>query len=296
MKRKKSLTLCIILCAALFTVACANGGINDPETGEIHLTNKLDQYIDGVYLAYGDYYNEAGLLPAMELTVKGSVITRVRFDYFDQKGQAYSTREKPEELEEVQVFRAERKSMNSALLQTQSASSLRGMFTSPFADDYVSLAARLVKNAEEGNAQPVRVIFSRSYKAAAPANEYGYTPQLTVDFTGKYITSIQFLQLNEEDRDIIALEDYIEPFTQKTGVAYRDLVKKLCTIPNDKTTLKKEPEVEGAEELYDLYNKMAEDILKMHLPFELDPQSLFSSNSVSSSHSSSSAAYRSMRA
>ncbi len=267
---KKKLTAIFILLSVLFTASCESGLINDADTGEINLSENKYSYSDGTYICGYDYYDENGYFAAMKMDIVGGIIKSVRFDYFDKKGNALSEAKSEALAETISNLKSTRRSLYTQTLANQRISGIQYSKSDRFTTDYLSLASDILFSAANSYD---KVIIKESINKYHAAIEI--TPEVTAELSATFISD----DISEITFDILAQSGASLSMDGITcmeifGISSSEMADAISMLKKT-DSLKKENTEEKFISLFDVYNSLCDDIIKMRIPTLLADKELF---------------------
>lgn len=277
--RRKKIVIYIVL--ALFVLSsCTSADYIDDDTGKIIVGKKKYEYKDGVYFAHASYFNENGYAPVMKMTVKNGIINTVHFDYASSASKLYSHLQEPSLQDEISVFKAERKQLNTSLLQLQNTDSLDMYSNLNIYESYRLFAFALLASCRSGDQNPVLIDMRYEYTQKMSDSEKKYEYILQVAYTGGDIAGGSFTQKDSSGADVGNNNDYASAFEERNNVSYGSVMDLLNHFEKGTNALTKTPSSAYSAEivnLYNIYNALAAKITSSHKKFTIDVHSLFSS-------------------
>jgi major membrane immunogen (membrane-anchored lipoprotein) len=269
---KKIRVAVIALLLPLLFSGCIYNSLNDSESGEIVIGELRKPFVNGIYYAYGAYFNDEGYCCVMKISVNNNMITAGNFDYVDSRMRRYT---KIAAAGDAQSFKTTVKNLTGIIIADQDYMSIRNLASDVTSKDFLALTALIFPNLQTGDTGVRALNQTELYAATSATLYFGYRPALTVEYTGEAVSIINFSLTDENGAvfDAAGAPDGMLP--KESDYTYAKIIQNINTVPNDKTALYKNAPSGEWVFLFNIYNNLASAIEKKHMPASIDVTAVF---------------------
>jgi major membrane immunogen (membrane-anchored lipoprotein) len=200
-KTKRALFILILSSLFLFTACQENDIINDPETGEILVSESSDLQ-DGEYRAATSHYDERGYGQVLTLSIRNGIITVVDFQEINLNGQNRLQLEGSEtswdKIAPLNLDSLYFKLYSDLLLNQRSSKVSAISGATQTSRIFILLAQSAINQSLSGNHELVTLDTTITYIINSQADADHFQGVMTATFSGDTLTSLNYDELNSD--------------------------------------------------------------------------------------------------